>query len=145
MKIIISTIIGAILFFALGYLFYAVMFMDYFSEAYATVQREMESLRFWALIAANISQALLISIIYSKYFNKGGSPLMQGFACGFWLGLYLSVPYVFYTYFGMRINNWQALVLDGVIAGFMVLIVSIVIALIQGKKKTESTAATASA
>ena len=145
MKIIISTIVGAIIFFALGYLFYGIMFMDYFSEAYIKVQREMESLRFWALIAANLSEALLISIIYSKYFNKGGSPVIQGFACGFWLGLFMSVPYVLYTYFGMRINNWQALILDGIIAGFMIVVATIVIALIQGKKKTDSQAATASA
>jgi hypothetical protein len=115
--------------------------MNYFEVAYENIARPMASFRMWAIIVANLLQALLISIIYSKYFNKGGSPMGQGFACGFWLGLYSSVPYIFYMYAGMQIHDWKALVVDGLIIGFMTVVAAIGIALVYGKTKEQTAAA----
>lgn len=137
MKLIISTIVGFLVLFLLGWLFYGILFMNYFGEAYENIARPMESFRMWAIIVANLLQALLISLIYSKFFNKGGSPFGQGINCGIWLGLYSSVPYIFYMYAGMQVNNWQALVVDGIIIGFMTVLATIAIALVYGQKKEQ--------
>jgi hypothetical protein len=140
MKLIISTIVGFVVLFLLGWLFYGMLFINYFAIEYENIVRPMESFRMWALVVANILHALLISIIYSKYFNKGGSPVGQGIACGFWLGLYSSAPFVFYMYANMQVNNWQAIVLDGMIIGFMTIIASIAIAFVYGQKKEQAQA-----
>ena len=138
MKLIISTIVGFLVLFLLGWLFYGIVFANYFGVAYAEVARPMESMRMWAIIVANLLQALLISLIYSKFFNKGGSPVGQGIKCGIWLGLYSSVPYIFYMYASMRISNWQALVVEGLIIGFMTVIAATGIAMVYGQKKEQA-------
>lgn len=140
MKLIISTIVGFLVLFLLGWLFYGMLFMNYFAEGYENIARSPESMRMWAIIVANLMQALLISLIYSKFFNKGGSPVGQGFTCGFWLGLLTTVPYIFYMYASMAIANWQVVVVDGFIAGFMTVIASIAIAFVYGEKKEQAPA-----
>jgi membrane-bound acyltransferase YfiQ involved in biofilm formation len=133
MKLIISTILGFIVLFLLGWLFYGILFMDYFAEEYKYIARSMESFRWWSLIVANLIQALLISIIYSKFFNKGGSPLIQGITCGFWLGLVMTLPHVFYNFASYTIPNGITALVDGIIAGFCALVATVVIALVYGK------------
>lgn len=137
MKLIISTIVGFLVLFLLGWLFYGILFAKYFGVAYGEIARPMESFRMWAIIVANLLQALLISLIYSKFFNKGGSPAGQGFTCGIWLGFYSSIPYIFYMYASMQISNWQAIIVDAVIIGFMTLLATIGIALVYGQKKEQ--------
>ncbi len=133
MKLIISTVLGFIVLFLLGWLFYGILFMDYFAEGYKFIARAMESFRWWALIVANLTQALLISIIYNKFFNKGGSPLMQGLTCGFWLGMIMTLPHVFYNFASFAIPDGMTVLVDGIIGGFCAMVASVVIALVYGK------------
>jgi hypothetical protein len=140
MKLIISTVVGFVVLFLLGWLFYGMLFMNYFAEGYSNIARSPESMRMWAIIVANLVQALLISLIYSKFFNKGGSPVGQGMTCGIWLGLFSTVPYIFYMYASMAIANWQVLVVDGLVGGFMIVITSIAIAFVYGGKKEQAPA-----
>lgn len=140
MKLIISTIVGFLVLFLLGWLFYGMLFMNYFAEGYSNIARSAESMRMWAIIVANLIQSLLISLIYSRYFNKGGSPIGQGISCGIWLGLFSTAPYIFYMYASMAISNWQVVVVDGMVGGFMIIVASLAIALVYGGKKEQAPA-----
>lgn len=140
MKLIISTIVGFLVLFLLGWLFYGMLFMNYFADGYSNIARSPESMRMWAIVVANLLQALLISLIYSKFFNKGGSAIGQGLTCGIWLGLFSTVPFIFYMYASMAISNWQVVVVDGIIAGFCTVIATVAIALVYGGKKEQAPA-----
>lgn len=133
MKLLISTVIGFIVLFLLGWLFYGILMMDYFAEAYVKLARAPESYRWWSLVIANLSQAFLLSYIYSRFFNKGGSPIMQGFTAGLWLGFLITIPYVFYMYATFRVYDGFSVLFDGLISGFMILTATIVIALVYGR------------
>jgi hypothetical protein len=131
MKFIISTIVGAIILFLLGWLFYGVIFMKFFQTHYASIMRTPEDYKMWAIMLANLLQALFLAWIYPKGY-KGGSAAGEGFKFGFYLGLLLSVPYVFYSWAQFPITYLTALI-DGIIMFIMILIVGIVIGLIYGK------------
>lgn len=131
MKLILSTIIGGIVLFILGWIFYGIIFMDFFTENYGNIMRSPDDFKLWAIIVANITQALFLSYIYPKGY-KGGSPAKEGFMFGIAFGLLLSVPYVFYIWAQFPIK-WQAALVDGIIVLVMIIITGLVIGLVNGK------------
>ena len=131
MKLIISTIVGAIIFFLLGWFFYGVIFADYFVSMKQLMRPEAD-VKYWAMIIANILQALILSFLYMKTY-KGESPLKEGFLFGFATGLLMSLPYIFYMWASFRVT-YKEVVPDGIIMFIMILIVGIAIGLIFGKK-----------
>ena len=135
MKLIISTVVGAIFLFLLGWLLYGMIFMEYFQVHYEYISRSAESMRAWAFGVANLLQAFFLSLIYSRFFWKGEAPAKEGFICGLFLGLLYAVPFVFYAYGGLRISSWQAPVVDGILMFVMMVLTAIVIAFTYGKKE----------
>ncbi len=140
MKLIISTIVGFLVLFLLGWLLYGMLFMNYFAEGYSAISRAPESIRMWAIVVGCLVQAMLISLIYSKFFYTGESAVGQGLTCGIWLGMFATVPHIFFSYANMTIAGWQVLVVDGLIGGFMIVIASIAIAFVYGGKKEQGAA-----
>jgi len=140
MKLILSAIIGGIVLFVLGWLFYGVIFMDFMNEGYGKIMRDPNDFKMWAIAVANLLQAFFLAWIYPKGY-KGGSPAKEGFMFGIDFGLLMGVPYVFYMWASYPIK-WQFALVDGIIVGFMTVIAGIVIGLIYGKidGKKESTA-----
>ena len=140
MKLILSTIIGGIVLFVLGWILYGLIFMNFFTEGYGKIMRDPNDFKMWAIIVANLLQAFFLAWIYPKGY-KGGSPAKEGFMFGIEFGLLLSVPYVFYMWASYPIT-WQVALVDGIIVGFMILIAGLVIGLIYGNigGKKESTA-----
>lgn len=130
MKLFISTIVGAIIFFLLGWLFYGVIFTDY----YEFLKMRPESTLKWVmLIVANILQALILSVLYMKTY-KGVSPFKEGFIFGLATGILMSVPYIFYMWSTFNVS-YKDVVPYGIFMFIMILIVGIVIGLIFGKKE----------
>jgi hypothetical protein len=140
MKLILSTIAGAIVLFFLGWIFYGVIFMDFLNDSYGKIMRSPDDFKMWAIAVANLLQALFLAWIYPKGY-KGGAPAKEGFMFGINFGLLLGGPYVFYMWASFPIK-WQVALVDGILVGVMTVIVGLVIGLIYGrigeKKETAS-------
>jgi hypothetical protein len=135
MKLILSTIVVGIVLFMLGWLFYGILFMDYFKQ-YFTNGRSEEDMRIWAFAVASFVQAFLLYLIYSKGYS-GGSPFMEGIKFGILIGLFSGVPYVFYMWGGMPIH-YVAVIADGCIIIAMMIIAGILTGIIHGKREVKS-------
>jgi hypothetical protein len=131
MKLILSTIIGGIVLFILGWIFYGIIFMDFIKENYGKIMRDPGDYKLWAVIVANFLQALFLSYIYPKGY-KGGAPAKEGFMFGISFGLLLSVPYIFYIWAQYPVK-WQAALVDGIMMFVIILITGLVIGLVYGK------------
>lgn len=135
MKLIISTIVGAIIFFIFGWLIFWVLFAGQMTSLKLIMRspEQMTVLR-WAILSLGmLSQAFLLSYFYKRTY-KGESPFKEGFLYGFSTGLLLSVPYIFYIWSIFTVTYRTAIV-DGIINFFIILIAGIVIGLIFGKKE----------
>lgn len=140
MKLILSTIIGGIVLFILGWIFYGLIFMNLMHESYGSLMRSPEDFKLWAIAAANLLEALFLSLIYPKGY-KGGSPAAEGFKFGIYFGLLSGVPYIFYMWASYPIK-WQTALVDGIIVFVITLITGLVIGLVYGRigAKKEGTA-----
>jgi|WetSurMetagenome_2_1015567.scaffolds.fasta_scaffold178369_2 hypothetical protein len=135
MKLIISTIVTAILLFLLGWLFYGVIFVGHLSTMYALMRPESD-MKIWALIVGCLLQGLLLSIVYMRTY-QGKSPFKEGLIYGLLIGFLFAIPYVFFMWSSYQIT-YRAVIADGIAMGIRILIAGIVIGLIFGKKKIET-------
>lgn len=83
-------IVGGIVFFLLGWLFYGNLFADYFREHPGTatgVAKPMDQIVWWALILGNLIAGFFLAYIFSK---SGVSTPTSGLVMGAVLGLLMS-------------------------------------------------------
>ncbi len=132
MKILISTIVGAIVLFILSWLSYGVILAKYMVH-FGPLMRTPEDMRFWAIIVGTILQAFFMAWIYTMVY-KGESPFKEGFLFGFLLSLLVYIPYIFF-YWGSYSIRYKVIIADGVFMGIRMTIAAIVIALIIGRKE----------
>jgi hypothetical protein len=132
MKILISTIVGAIVLFILSWLTYGVILAKYMAQFGPSMRTEAD-MRFWAIIVGTILQAFFLAYIYTKVY-KGESPIKEGFLFGFLLSLLVYLPYIFF-FWGSYAITYKLIIADGVLMGIRMTIAAIVIALIIGKKE----------
>jgi hypothetical protein len=140
MKLILSAIIGGIVLFVLGWIFYGVIFMNFINEGYSGIMRPPYDFKLWAVAVANLLQAFFLAWIYPKGY-QGGSPAKEGFMFGIDFGALTAAPYIFYMWASFPIK-WQTALVDGIIVFILTLITGLVIGLIYGRigGKKESTA-----
>lgn len=131
MKLILSTIVGGIVLFILGWILYGLIFVDFMKENYGKILRDPGDYKLWAVIAANFLQALFLAWIYPKGY-KGGSPAKEGFMFGIDMGLLISVPFVFYNWAQYPIK-WDAALVTGLIMLVVTVIAGFVIGMVYGK------------
>lgn len=136
MKLIISTIVGAIIFFLLGWLFYGVIFINNL-DTMRSLMRPASDMKWWALIVGQILQAFILAYLFMKTY-KGESPFKEGLIFGIATGALMCGPYVFYMWSSFRVT-YRAVIADALISFVMILIVGIVIGLIFGKKVISET------
>jgi len=139
MKLILSTIVGGIVLFVLGWIFYVLIFGGFMTDNFGKIMRDSGDYKLWAIIVANLFQALFLAWIYPKGY-KGGSPAKEGFMYGIYMGLLLSVPYVFYIWAQYPVK-WSAALIYGVLMLIMVIITGLVIGLVYGKIEGKKEAA----
>jgi len=132
MKLVISTIISAIILFVLASLFYWSMFATEHMSSYLFIMRSCDEQKMWANIIGFLIQGFMLSYIYKFYF-KGESPFKEGLIFGLLVGLLMSVPYVIFMWANYTVR-WKGVLADGIGMGFRILIAGIVIGLIFGKK-----------
>ena len=142
MKLIVSTIVAGVFIFLFGWLFWGIIFGEYFKLHIGHIMRPEHDLKIWAYLVGSLLQAFFMSIIYSRYFRKGVSPITEGLGFGFIIGFLMALPHVFFYWGGMLVP-YQPVVLEGIISGVMIVITGLIIGLIYGKDKApvaESTA-----
>ena len=139
MKLVLSTIVGGIVLFVLGWIFYVLIFGGFIMDNFGKIMRTPDDYKLWAIIVANLLEAFFLSWIYPKGY-KGGSPAKEGFMYGIYIGLLMSVPYVFYIWAQYPVK-WQAALLDGVLMLVMTIITGFVIGLVYGKTEEKKEAA----
>ncbi|HEY3250226.1 MAG TPA: hypothetical protein VGK25_03820 [Ignavibacteria bacterium] len=140
MKLILSTIVVGIVLFLLGWLFYGMLFADFFKEQYGHISRSQGDMKIWAFGVASFVQAFFLYLIYAKGY-QGGSPIMEGFRFGLLIAFFSAIPYVLFTWGGMPVT-YQAVIRDGIIIFVMMLIAGILTGVIHGKKEVKPAATT---
>lgn len=132
MKLVVSTIVSAIVLFILGFLFYWIVFSTGHMGSYIHLLRPATDQKTWANIVGFLVQGFLMSYIYMKYY-KGESPFKEGFLYGLYIGFLGSLPFLFFMWANYTVR-YKAVVAEGLGMGFRILIAGIVIGLIFGKK-----------
>ena len=66
MKLIISTIVVGIVLFALGGLFYALLFADFFRTNFPGMSRGAGDMKLWAFAVGSLARAFFMYLIYAK-------------------------------------------------------------------------------
>lgn len=84
-KFLTGTLVGGIVFFFVGYLFYGVALVGFFTEHATGPGKPMEELVWWALILGNISSGAMLTYIFVKWANISsfGSGMSAAAAIGF--------------------------------------------------------------
>ncbi len=109
---LVGGIVGGIVYFLLGWLFYGNLMMQYFHDHAGTatgVERVMDNFEWWALILGNLSAGLLIAYVFTK---SGVSTLMSGLITGGILGFLISAFFDFSMYGTTNIMSKESLFAD---------------------------------
>ena len=133
MKLVISTIVSAIVLLLLAFLFYTGVFATGHMGSYVHIMRGPDDPKIWANIVGSLMQGFFLSYVY-KYYYKGISPFKEGFMFGILIGFLMSVPYVFFMWANYLVK-YKAVLVDGAGMGLRILITCIIIGLIFGKKE----------
>jgi hypothetical protein len=113
----IGTAVGAIVFTLVGYLFYGVLFADFFANnggSATGVQRD--PFDFVALVAGQVVFAALLTIILTWASAKN---LMQGVKIAFVTGLLFFLGIDLTMYATTNVQNLKASLVDPLIGGFL--------------------------
>ncbi len=132
MKLVLSTIIVGVVLFLLGWVIYGMLLMEYLKPFYGFMQRPEYDMKIWAFGLASLSQAFFLFIIYSKGY-QGGSAVWEGIKFGIIISLFTGIPYILYTWGGMRVP-YQPVIVDGIAVMAMTFIGCLLTAIIHGKK-----------
>lgn len=118
-NLIVGGIVGGVVYFLLGWLFYGNLLHDYFKENPGTatnVNRTMEEMVWWALIAGNLLFGFLLSYVFSK---SGVASISSGMVTGGIIGLLACSGVDLVMYATTNIDSKRAIAAD--IATFTVM------------------------
>jgi hypothetical protein len=133
MKLALSTLYSALALFILAFLFYWGVFSAGYLSSYLHIMRPTGTQVMWANIIGFIFQGFFLSFIY-KYYYKGESPFKEGLLYGLFIGLLVSLPFVFFMWANYTVQ-WKGVLVDGIAMGIRFLVAGIVIGLAFGKKQ----------
>lgn len=140
-KFLTGTVVGGITNFILGFIFYAVLFGDFFANngGGATGVDKTENMVWWSLILGNFAIGALLSYIFIKWahistFNSG---LRAGAVIGFLMALGFDLIMFGTSYF----LNFTATIVDIAIATVMTALVGGAIGAVLHAKPQEEVAA----
>lgn len=129
---LIGGFVGGVVYFLLGYLFYGVLLTDFFREHPGTatnVERGMDQMVWWSLIAGNLLFGFLLAYIFAK---AGISTLSNGLVTGGILGFLMCASIQLTMYGTTNIMSKQGMAAEIVAFTVMSAIVGAVIGAIMG-------------
>ncbi len=97
-KILIGALVGGIVYFLLGYLFYGNLLSDFFTKNAGTatgVDRAMDQFVWWSLVLGNILGGCLLSYVFVK---SNVNSVSSGLVTGAVIGLLTAAAHDFITY-----------------------------------------------
>ena len=112
-KFLIGGIVGGVVFFALGYVFYGLLLKSFFADNGMSV--DMEKMVWWALIVSNLAFGFLLAYILGK---ANASSMGGGATIGFVVGLLMGLSYDLMMYAmggGMNFKGIAADVVTGAV------------------------------
>ena len=118
-KFLIGTVVGGFTYFILGYLFYGLLFMDYFNGnlGSATGVYKTDDLIWWSLLLGNFAGAGLLTYIFLMWAHI--STFQSGLRAGTVIGLLMTLSWDLISYATSNILNLQASLMDVVIGTIM--------------------------
>ena len=110
-KFLIGGIVGGVVYFLLGWLFYSNLLAQYFHDHPGTViaDKPMDQFIWWALILGNLLSGFLLAYVFSK---SGVSSLSSGLITGGILGFLMSSSYDLIMYATTNITSKHAMLAD---------------------------------
>ena len=97
-KFLIGGLVGGVVYFLLGYLFYGNLLSDFFHNNAGTatgVDRAMDQFEWWSLVLGNVLSGCLLSYVFVKSnVSSAGSGLITGGV----IGLLMAAAYDFISY-----------------------------------------------
>ncbi len=126
-KFLIGTVVGGITYFILGYLFYGLLFVDFFNAnlGSATGVYKTDELIWWSLILGSFAGAGLLTYIFLKWAHI--STFKSGLRAGAAIGFLMTLNWDLIFYATSNVLNLQASLADVVIGTVMTAIVGAVI------------------
>lgn len=129
-KFLLGGVVGGILFFLLGYVFYGLLLKDFFANN--GMATNMDTFVWWALVAGNLAGGFLLAYILGK---ANTSSAGAGAGTGFVVGLLMSLSFDLMMYsFGQGLTT-KGMIADIAVSAVMSAIVGAVIGAILGGKK----------
>lgn len=139
-KFLIGGLVGGVIYFLLGYLFYGNLLADFFVKNAGTasgVSRPMDQFVWWALALGNIFEGFLLSYIFIKSnVNTIGSGLLTGAA----IGLLMAASYDLISYGTSNLTTTTGVMGDIGTFTLMSAITGAIVALVLGLIGKTSTA-----
>ncbi len=136
-RLMTGTIVGGVLLFALGYLFYEMLLADFFAaNAGSATGVWRETPIYWAVLVGELMMAALVTMAIDK---MGASSMAAGAKVGAILGfmVWFSVDFIYYGV--ANFSNLTATMVDPVVEIVRVGIVGAAIAAVLAKSATTST------
>ena len=134
-KRILATLVGFVVLFLLGWLFYGFLLMEFYTTNSGTatgVMREETEMVWWALILGNLFQAYLLVYIFGKWANI--TTFSGGLSSGALIGLILGFAFNLSMYGTTNIANLTATLVDPIVSGIMMGVTGGVIGWMLGRK-----------
>jgi len=122
-KFLIGTVVGGIVFFFLGYLFYGLLFMDFFigNPGSATgVYKTVEEITWWSLILGNFAGGGLLTYIFLKWAHI--STFKSGLRAGVAIGFLMTLSWYLVGFGTSNLLNLQATLVAAAIDTIMIAI-----------------------
>jgi len=134
-KRILATLVGFVVFFLLGWLFYGFLLMDFYTENAGSATNALRAetdMVWWALILGNLFQAYFLVYVFGKWANI--TTFGGGFSAGLIIGLILGFAYNLSMYGTMNISNLTISLIDPFVSGIMMGITGGVVGWMLGRK-----------
>jgi hypothetical protein len=133
-KLILASVIGAVVAFLLGWLIFGIILMGFYeanTTQYTGLMKEVPNL--FLMIIANFFMAFLLSFIFQRW--AGFKTFMQGLNGGMLIGFCVGLSYDLFFIAMMNLYNTKVMVVDVLANTILMGIVGGVIALILGYEK----------
>ena len=133
-------IVGGVVYFLLGWLFYGTLLTTFFHEHPGTatnVEKPMDQMVWWALILGNLLTGFLLAYIFSK---SGVSTLASGLVTGAVVGLLMCTSIDLIMYATTNISSKKAMAADVATFTVMSAIAGAVVGAVMGMGKPKAVA-----
>lgn len=132
-KILIGSLIATVVVFALDYLFYGVLMMEYF----ASPTTDLESPRFLWIILGTFAFGLAFCALYAKAYNENKPTLSQGISFGINVALLVFVFTFLIKYGTSNVSSMSQILTETVYRTVQMVILGAIIAMYFGQITTK--------